>query len=72
MYPPPCLRTNLRFFGLKPTESSRLTLQDVLVSGKPAQLQRNVSSEGKALCIIRSVHRDWNLVDDPDAGSRYR
>jgi hypothetical protein len=44
-------------------------MKDVLVSGRPADLPGNTTGEGKARCIIRTMHRDWNLVEDP-AGSR--
>lgn len=52
-------------------------LQDVLVSGRAAKhLDNNLTFDGKARCIIRSVHRDWNLIDDPlhpaSRGQRYR
>jgi hypothetical protein len=54
-------------------------LADVLVSGRPAgSLPYNITAEGKAYCIVRAVHRDWNLVEDAGhpaalaAHSRYR
>lgn len=72
--------TNLPVHGLRPSpEEEAAELSDVLVSGRPAySLPGNLNSNGKACCIIRSVHRDWNLIDDPThpaaiaAGSRYR
>lgn len=68
--------TNLPIMRLVPT-AEEATLQDVLVSGRAAEhLDNNLTSDGKARCIIRSVHRNWNLVDDPthpaSQGQRYR
>lgn len=69
--------TNLPTHGLTPSPASELS--GVLVSGRPAFfLPGNLTAEGKAFCIVRTAHRDFNLIEDPThplaiaAGSRYR
>ena len=72
--------TNAPIYGLRPSaEEAAAELSDMLVSGRPAfSLPGNLNSDGKACCIIRTAHRDFNLIEDPThpaavaVGSRYR